>query len=402
MRTPPCGHTRPPASTDLADPALHGTGDLHHVWRALRRWEPVRWQSVQGRPGFWAVTRYADARTVLTDHARFTSTGGVMLNMLGRPEPAQNQQFAASDPPRHGLIRGPLQREMTTRAVARHGPAIRSFVREMLRPASGVVDFAELTSALPLAFLGPLMGIPAGDWPTLARWVSMSVAERDPEVMLPAGPSATLDRGHRELFAYLLNLVIEHRRRPRGDLVDLLAAMPLRPGAVVANCYSLLLGGSAAIPHVPRAALAELIRTGGYEHWARQPERVGRAVEEALRFTSPAGHFMRLATRDTTLGGVPVAAGDAVVVWLGSANRDETLFPNAGTLDLDRHPNRHLAFGDGRHYCLGAAVARLTLRTFFEELFATFASFEPAGEVERVRSTWLGGIKRMPVVARRR
>jgi cytochrome P450 len=170
----------------------------------------------------------------------------------------------------------------------------------------------------------------------------------------------------------------------------------------VANCYSLLLGGSAAIPHVPRAALAELIRTGRYEHWARRPERIGRAVEEALRFTSPAGHFMRLATRDTTLGGVRVAAGDAVVVWLGSANRDESVFPDPDTLDMDRHPNRHLAFGDGRHYCLGAAVARLTLRVFFEELFATFASVEPAGEIERVRSTWLGGIKRMPVVARRR
>ncbi|MFG3697198.1 cytochrome P450 [Micromonospora sp. NPDC047620] len=402
MRTAPCLRTRPPGRIDLADPALHGAGDPHAAWRTLRRWDPVGWQPVEGRSGFWAVTRYADARTVLADHARFTSTGGVMLTMLGRAEPAQNQQFAATDPPRHGLIRGPLQREMTARAVARHAPAIRSFVREMLRPAAGALDFAELTSALPLAFLGPLMGIPAADWPALARWVSMSVAEHDPDVALPDGPSATLDRGHRELFAYLLHLVLEHRRHPRGDLVDLLGAMPLRPGAIVANCYSLLLGGSAAIPHVPRAALAELIRTDRYEQWARRPERVGRAVEEALRFTSPAGHFMRLATRDTTVGGVRVAAGDAVVVWLGSANRDETVFPDPDTLDPDRHPNRHLAFGDGRHYCLGAAVARLTLRVFFEELFATFASFEPAGEVERVRSTWLGGIKRMPVVAGRR
>ncbi|MEV6367153.1 cytochrome P450 [Micromonospora musae] len=402
MRTPPCGHTRPPNRFDLADPDLYGAGNPHELWRTLRRRDPVRWQPVEGRSGFWAVTRYPDARTVLNDHARFTSTGGVMLNMLGRPEPAQNQQFAASDPPRHSLIRGPLHHQMTTRAVARHAPAIRSFVREMLRPADGVLDFAELTATLPLAFLGPLMGIPAADWPDLARWVVMSVAEHDPDVMLPDGPSVTLDRGHRQLFAYLLNLVLDHRRRPRGDLVDVLGSMPLRPGAVVANCYSLLLGGSAAIPHVPRAALAELIRVGRYEHWARQPERIDRAVEEALRFTSPAGHFMRLATRDTTVGDVPIAAGDAVVVWLGSANRDEAVFADADTLTLDRHPNRHLAFGDGRHYCLGAAVARLTLRIFFEELFATFVSFEPVGDVEHVRSNWLGGIKRMPVEGRRR
>jgi cytochrome P450 len=399
MRTP-C-QTWHPGTVDLADPGLYGAGDPHAVWRTLRRWAPVRWQPVEDR-GFWAVTRYADARTVLTDHARFTSTGGVMLNMLGRPEPAQNQQFAATDPPRHALIRGPLQRQMTTRAVARHAPAIRSFVRAMLRPAAGAFDFAELTASLPLAFLGPLMGIPAADWPDVARWVSMSVAEHDPDVMLPDGPTATLDRGHRELFAYLLNLVLDHRRRPRGDLVDVLASMSLSAGAVVANCYSLLLGGSAAIPHVPRATLAELIRTGRYDDWARQTERIGRVVEEALRFTSPAGHFMRLATRDTTLGGVRVAAGDAVVAWIGSANRDESVFPDAETLSLNRHPNRHLAFGDGRHYCLGAAVARLTLHIFFEELFAAVASFEPNGEIERVRSAWLGGIKRMPLVGRPR
>ncbi|MEU4334956.1 cytochrome P450 [Micromonospora lupini] len=402
MMLPPCAHTRPPGRIDLADPLLHGLGDPHAAWRVLRRSDPVAWQPVEGRPGFWAVTRHADVRTVLADHARFTSTGGVVLSMLGRPEPAQNEQFSATDPPRHGLVRGPLQRELTARAVARHAPAIRSFVRDMLRPADGLLDFAALTASLPMAFLGPLMGIPAADWPDLARWVSMSVAEHDPDVMLPGGPSATLDRGHRELFAYLLDLMLRHRRRPRGDLVDLLAHMPLRPGAVAANCYSLLLGGGAAIPHVPNVTLTELIRTGRYEDWARHPERLDRAVEEALRFAAPAGHFMRLSTRDTTLGGVRVAAGDAVVVWLRSANRDESVFTDPDTLHPERHPNRHLAFGDGRHYCLGAAVARLTLRIFFAELFTTFASFEPAGDVERTQSPWLGGIKRMPVLAVRR
>ncbi|SIR29579.1 cytochrome P450 [Micromonospora avicenniae] len=402
MSSPPGDHICPRGGTGLADPALYDVGDPHAVWRALRRRDPVGWHPVDDRSGFWAVTRYADVRAVLTDHAGFTSTGGVMLSMIGRPEPARDQQFAASDPPRHGLIRGPLQRQMTGRAVARHAPAIRSFVREMLRPAGGDLDFAELTSTLPLAFLKPLMGIRAADWPDLARWVSMSVAEHDRDVMLPDGPSATLDRGHRELFAYLLNLLFEHRRQPRGDLVDLLGAMPLRPGAVVANCYSVLLGGAAAIPHVPRVALAELIRLGRYEEWARHPQRIDRVVEEALRFATPAGHFMRLATRDTSVGGVPVAAGEPVVVWLGSANRDEAVFADADTLHPDRHPNRHLAFGDGRHYCLGSAMARMTLRIFFEELFATFSSFEPTGEPERVRSAWLHGIKRMPVVGRRR
>lgn len=363
---------------------------------------PVRWQPVSGRGGFWSVTRYADVAAVLTDHARFTSTGGVMLNMLGRVEPARDQQFAASDPPRHGLVRGALQRRMTARAVRRHEEAIRAHVRGMLAPLAEEFDLAAATAGLPAAFLGPLMGIPPADWPALRRFVAMSVAEEDPDVMLPAGPEATLDRGHRELFAYLLGLLLEHRRHPRGDLVDLLAALPLRPGAVVANCYSLLLGGGAAIPHVPTVTVAELIRSGRYAEWAAQPGQLGTAVEEALRHASPAGHFMRHATVDTTVGGVPVAAGDAVVVWLGAANRDEAAFADPHRLDPARRPNRHLAFGDGRHYCLGAAMARLTLRVFFEELFARYPALDLAGDVEPVRSTWLAGVKRMPVVGRPR
>ncbi|WP_281892302.1 cytochrome P450 [Phytohabitans aurantiacus] len=363
---------------------------------------PVRWWPIPGRGGFWAVTRYADVAAVLADHTRFTSTGGVMLNMLGRAEPARDQQFAASDPPRHGLVRGPLQRRMTARAVRRHEDAIRAHVRGTLAPLADEFDLAEVTAGLPAAFLGPLMGIPPADWPALRRLVAMSVAEDDPDVTLPAGPEATLERGHRELFAYLLGLLLEHRRHPRGDLVDLLAALPLRPGAVVANCYSLLLGGGAALPHVPTATVAELLRSGRYADWAARPDRLGGAVEEALRYTSPAGHFMRLATRDTTVGGVPVAAGDAVVVWLGAANRDEAVFTDPHRLDPLRHPNRHLAFGDGRHYCLGAAMARLTLRVFFEELFARYPVLHLAGDVERVRSAWLGGVKRMPVAGRPR
>ncbi|MEV4754260.1 cytochrome P450 [Micromonospora sp. NPDC049559] len=391
---------------DLADPRLYGRGEPHAVWQALRDHRPVHWQPVAGRGGFWAVTRYADAEQVLTDHATFTSTRGVFLNMLGRDEPASDQQFAASDPPRHGRIRRPVQRELTVRAVARHTESLRADIVRLLAPAldGGTFDLTEVTGALPMAVLGPLLGIPAADWPRLARLVGMSVAEADPGFVLPEGVEATLRRAHRELFGYLLNLVQAHRREHRGDLVDVLAGTtvdgsPLSAGAVVANCYSLLLGASAAIPHVPNGALLELIRTGRYAAWADRPELLESGIEEALRWTAPARHFLRCATRDTRIGGVPVAAGDAVVVWIGAANRDERIFPDPHVFDLSRSPNRHLSFGDGQHYCVGAPIARLALRIFFTELFARFASFELTGEVEYVESNWLGGIKRMPVRA---
>jgi len=395
-----------PDLVDLSDARLFEHGEPHHVWQALRSHRPVRWQPVGGGSGFWAVTGYADAERVLTDHAGFTSTRGVFLNMLGREEPASDLQFSASDPPRHGKLRRPVQREMTVRAVRRHAESLQADVLRLLSPAldGGPVDFASITSALPMAVLGPLFGIPAADWPRLARLVGMSVAEDDADYRLPEGVEATLRRAHRELFGYLLNLVLAHRRRPRGDLVDVLASMtvdgrPLSAGAVVANCYSLLLGASAAIPHVPNAALLELSRSGGYAEWARQPDLLDSGIEEALRWAAPARHFLRCATHDARMGDMAIAAGDAVVVWIGSANRDERVFADPHRFDVRRTPNRHLSFGDGHHYCIGAPIARLALRTFFTELFRRFSSFEPAGDVEYVRSTWLAGIRRLPLVA---
>lgn len=395
-----------PDLVNLADPRLFEYGEPHRLWQVLRARQPVRWQAVEGAAGFWAVTGYADAERVLTDHAGFTSTRGVFLNMLGRDEPAGDLQFASSDPPRHGELRRPVQREMTARAVRRHAESLRADVLRLLAPAldGGPVDFAAITGMLPMAILGPLFGIPAADWPRLARLVAMSVAEEDPDYQLPEGADSTLQQAHRELFGYLLNLVLAHRRRPRGDLVDVLASMSiggraLSPGAVVANCYSLLLGASAAIPHVPNAALLELSRSGGYADWARQPDLLNSGIEEALRWASPARHFLRHAKRDARVGEASIAAGDAVVVWISSANHDERVFADPHRFDLRRTPNRHLSFGDGQHYCIGAPIARLTLRTFFTELFSRFSSFEPAGDVEYVRSTWLAGIRRLPLLA---
>jgi cytochrome P450 len=125
-------------------------------------------------------------------------------------------------------------------------------------------------------------------------------------------------------------------------------------------------------------------------------------IEEALRRASPARHFLRHATRDTRLGEATIAAGDAVVVWISSANHDERVFADPHRFDVRRTPNRHLSFGDGQHYCIGAPIARLTLRTFFTELFSRFSSLEPAGDVEYVRSTWLAGIRRLPLIATKR
>jgi cytochrome P450 len=388
---------------DLADSELYSDGEPHEVWRQMRSLDPVRWQPVTGRGGFWSVTRYKDAKQVMTDHTTFSSTGGVFLNLLGRSEPVSGIQFASTDPPRHGQIRRPIQRGMTGRAINRHREALQHGIAELFDVGPGPFDFARAVANLPMLIVGPLLGIPSVDWLKLSHFIGMSVAEEDPDYKLSEDPDATLAKAHRELFAYLFQLVRQHLRAPGHNLMDIMCAMtvegqPMSAGAVVANAYSLLLGASAAIPHVPNAAVLELIRRDSYRAWAEHPELIPRGVEEALRWASPAQHFMRITTCPTRLGGVEIAPGEAIVVWLGSANRDEDVFRDPFQFDVRREPNPHLAFGAGHHYCIGSSIARLTLRLVFAELFRRFSDIKLAGEVQHVRSTWLAGIKQLPVV----
>lgn len=397
-------------AADLADPFTFRDGDPHAIWAAMRDRDPVHWHPPVGdRIGFWSVTRYRDVEAVLRDHRAFTSEGGTLLTLLGQPDPASRQQLSATDPPRHTHMRAPLQRLLAGGGAQQHAELIRDRVRRMLAPAGGgePFDFAVAMHTLPVVMFGTLMDLPEADWSWLAHTAEMAVAPDDPFYQLPQGREETARRAHRELFAYFQDAATRRARRPGDDLLSLLLTMrvdgePLDRGAVLANCYLLLIGSTVTVPEVPKAALVELIRIGAYSDWAGHPELLGGGVEEALRWASPANHVLRYATRDAEVGATSVAAGDAVVVWYGSANRDAEVFPDPFTFDIRRHPNRHLTFGSGPHYCVGFAVARLTLRILFEEMFARFAGFELAGEVSHVASNFIAGITHLPVVARPR
>nr|WP_237545231.1 cytochrome P450 [Streptomyces sp. SID1046] len=148
--------------------------------------------------------------------------------------------------------------------------------------------------------------------------------------------------------------------------------------------------------------MAEFIGTDLLADWAAHPEVDATATEEALRWASPVNHFLRYATQDVVMHDTPIAAGDAVVVWLGAANRDEKAFPDAEVFNLRRKPNKHLAFGVGPHYCVGHSLARVTLRILFSELFERFDDFQAAGPTERLRSNFVSGYKHIPITAKRR
>ena len=394
---------------DLVDPNLYGSGDPHTIWTEHRRIAPVRWQPVGTDRGFWSVTRHADVSHVLHKHETFSSQRGTLLNLLGAGDPASGSQMAVTDPPRHREMREPLQRALSIRTVEHYQDNIRALVTELLEPLAdgGPFDLAAAMSSLPMAVTGTMMASPREDWPQLTWAATAALAAEDPAYQLPSGPEATLRRAHREIFAYFQDIIASRRKRPGDGLIDTLLGVQidghgLTDGQIAANCYSLLIGATLTTPQVISSAVAKLAGTSELDRWAASPELINTGVEEAIRWASPTNHFMRYALHDTELAGVPIHADDAVVVWLGSANRDERVFTNPFHFDIARKPNRHIAFGVGPHFCIGHTIARVILRNTFSELLGRFTGIERASEPILLRSNIIAGFRELRITGRLR
>lgn len=398
------------AKVDLTDPVLHGKGDPHAAWHAMRDRDPVHWQQVRPGLGFWSATKYEHVARVLRDHHVFTSEHGTLLSLLGKRDPASGRQLPATDPPRHTRMRSPVQRALNGRMLQRHRRLIRAEVRSLFVEVNDrePFDFAEMTARLPMAVTGTLMGLDRDEWPQLTYLTSQAIAPDDPEYMMPEGGEVTLQRAHRQLFATFQEALSGRQGDGDGDLIDVLRTMemedgrPLGSGEIVSNCYSLLLGANVTTPHVPNAAMVELAVGGKYRDWAAHPELLASGIDEALRWSSPASHFTRYAKRDVQLGPVMIREGEAVAAWIGSANRDQDIFPDPYSFDVRRTARNHLAFGVGPHFCVGHAVARITLEEFFQELFEQFEDIDLAGEPEHLHSNFIAGMKHLPLAMTRR
>ena len=392
---------------DLFDPRFHATGDPHTVWAAMRERAPLHRQELPDGRAFWSVTRHRDACRVLGEHREFTSERGSLLHQVGADDAASGLLLVATDPPRHAELRRPLHRMFSAAGLAASRDRIRAAVRACLAPAldGGVWDLAERAAILPMAVAALLMDIPEECWPDLVAWSAMAVAPEDPTVA--TGDSrTTLAVAHHALFDHFWRELDRRRETPGDDAVRVLITMrdgELTGEEVVVNCYSLLLGANATTPHtVAGTVLALMERPELYRRAAADPAAIPGLVEEGLRWTSAASVFLRHAVREVEIGGGLVPAGDPVAVWVGSANRDGTVFAQPYRFDITRQPNRHIAFGHGPHYCLGATVARLTLRIFFEECLGMFEGLDPAGEPEHLVSNFIAGYSRVPVRGRLR
>jgi cytochrome P450 len=396
---------------DLFDLDLYTSGDPHPVWDAMRAKAPLHHQRLPDGREFWSVTRYDDVCRVLGDHRDFTSERGTVVTHLGQDDVAAGLLMTSTDPPRHTQVRRAIGARLTARAVASWEDRIRRAVVRFLEPAldGGSWDLAEQALRLPAMVTGPLLGIPERDWDELVQLTAMVTAPRDPHFR-HGSEAATLAIAHHELVAYVTDWV--GRRRSAGgedgSLLDHLMSVragnaPLTDEEIAYDGYSLLLGANVTTPHtVSGTVLALAERPDQFAKAQADPSLVANLVEEGLRWTSPACNFMRYATGETRIGGGTVPAGGAVVAWIGSANRDASHFTDPHRFDLTRRHNLHVAFGFGPHYCVGAPLARLTLRVFFEELLQRFGSIDLAGEVQHLRSYFIAGMTHLPVVARER
>jgi cholest-4-en-3-one 26-monooxygenase len=395
-----------PAAIDLSDPDLFADGPPHALFAEMRRAAPVRWNAMHDEPGFWSLTRAAEIELVSRDTERFSSRlGGTMIrDDAVVPLEVWRQTLINMDPPRHTLFRELVSRAFSARRVAEQEPGIRRELQALLDRAADLRDFdlvTDLAAPLPLRVIASMLGVPRDDLPRLFDWNARIAGFDDAQLRSHPGDGF---KAVLELVAYLHDLIADRAKQMRDDLLSDLVAAELDGQrlnlAEIAGFFSLLLvAGNETTRHTFSGGMAALL-----DHPAqraallRDPAAIPDAVEEMLRWVSAVMHLRRTAQVDTELAGVPIAAGDKVVMWYVSANRDQALFPDAERFEIGRRNVRHQAFGaGGRHFCLGAGLARLELRVMLEETLAKFPHLTRTGPLQRMRSALFNALTALPV-----
>ncbi|MER5940161.1 cytochrome P450 [Streptomyces sp. NPDC001928] len=388
---------------NLADPRMHAESDLSAVWRHLREHAPVHWNPATGTaPGFWVVTRHADVTSVYRDSARFTSEGGnVLETLLAGGDTATGRMLAITDGEKHAGLRRVLMSAFSPRALAPIVQSVRRTVTRLLGDAleRGTCDFAaDVAAGIPLGAICDLLGVPDRDRAYVLSLTSSALGLHDAD---STAADAWIARN--EILLYFADLARDRRDSGHSDVIALLAGsevngLPLDDDEIMLNCYSLILGGDeTARLSMVGAALALLEHPDQWRVLKRGDAAIDTAVEEILRWTTPALHSGRTATTDTEVGGRPVKEGEIVTVWNASANRDERVFEAPAELRLDRTPNKHVTFAYGPHFCLGAYLARAEIAAVLAGLRDLVAEMEQTGPAKPVYSNFLSGLGTLPL-----
>ena len=387
-------------------------GYPHDAWTRLRREDPIHWNTKNIVNPFWAVTKHADIVWISKQPERFLNRPRLAAfpEMMPPEGTVPIRHLLNMDPPDHARFRKLASHRFTPRGLERMRRDIERITRDLLDAMIGdggeqQGDFVErLSGPLPLQVLAELLGVPRDMWPTMFDWTNRVIGSADPEYQ-EAGDDAfrTAQKARLQLFGYFAEMARARRAKPTDDIVSLIANAEVGgaelPEMELLSYYFLLVvaGNETTRNAMTGGLLAFLEHPDQWERLRRDPSLVDSAVEEIVRWTTPVIQFCRTATEDVEIRGVKVRKGDNLCLFYPSANRDEEVFDDPFSFRIDRHPNRHLAFGIGEHFCLGANLARLELRVVFRHLAARLAECELAGPVERLRSSFVGGIKRMPI-----
>ena len=411
-------HPTDDGHANLSDPDAFVHGVPHNTFARMRKQDPLAWCDGGQFKGYWSLTRYDDILKHNRNSALLSSAQGIRMEDQSREEYLARRTFQETDPPEHSVTRKIVNEAFSKKIIDQSEDIIRNLCNDILDNALSHDEFdaASLISRqLPMRMLGRVLGLPAEDLDWLVTKGDELIANLDPEYTDFVLDKVDTDEfrlmpfrspAGAQLFEYAKKIMRDKAAQNDHQGVLSLVLQPNEHGDVISdiefrNFFCLLVAAGndttrytlSASMHAlaTKPELLELLKSANDKLWAS-------ATEEFIRWASPTMHFRRTATEDFQLHGKTVKAGDKVVYWFVSANRDENRFDQPFEVDLQRTPNRHMAFGQGGpHVCLGMWLARLELRVLLQELVKRVNTIELAGDIEYLRSNFVGGIKRLPV-----
>jgi cytochrome P450 len=409
--------------SELVDPHAYArSGYPHEIWARLRRESPVHWCEPAEIVPFWAVTRHAHICEISKQPDAFLNAPGIVpatreiAERIARGEKGPfdaMRTIITMDPPQHRKFRKVASPWFTPHALARIDETVERSARRLVDRlydaqvnGEGTCDFAmEVAAQHPLRILSTILGVPEQDEERILTLTQQLFAGDDPEFQRP---EADRDEAMRnlgiEFLQYFGKVIADRRARPRDDLASVLANAEIdgaRMGDVETLGYYLITftAGHDTTRNALAGGMLALVEHPDQREKLRADPKgaVADAVEEIVRWTTPVNYMMRTAARDQEIGGARVRKGERLLLFYASANRDEAVFEAPYEFRVDRHPNPHLGFGIGEHFCLGAHLARRSQRALFAELGARLEDVELAAPVERLAASFVAGVKHLPL-----
>ncbi len=406
-----------PPDFDFTDPDLNLAGIPHEKFAALRRTAPIHWveqvpearagMSEESGTGYWAVTKHADVLEVSKNSKVFSSRENAVI--IRNPETATRESIEMTkvviinqDAPEHTQLRKIISRGFTPRAIGALEDALGERARRIVREAveTGGGNFVDQIAAqFPLEVIGDMLGIPAKDRQKIFDWTNQMTGSEDPDL---AREDNDPEAAATEVLTYSMVLAADRRENPRDDIVTKLVNADVDGRGLTDDEFgffviALAVAGNETTRNATTHGMnAFFDNPDQWELWKK--ERPSTMMDEVIRWASPVTSFQRTALEDIELGGVQIKKGQRVGLFYASANHDDDVFTDPFTFDITRDPNPHLAFGGhGAHYCIGANLARMEIRQVFDAVADMAPDIRRVGEVKRLRSGWLNGVKELPV-----